>query len=226
MVRRVTEMFKTNELHDLIHGGKKYKRNKGQVIQSTAEQKTINLIKEGYVKRYLISNAGTLGVEVIYGPRDVFPLTLMYKRLFNQDIYEGPEVYYYEAMCDTTIYTLDIEVLAQSVKDNPLIYRELLSESAKRLHSTLQGLENMTLRSSYKRVAHQLYYFAHRFGERKLGGTRINIPLTHQDIADTLSLTRETVSTCMVQLRKKKLIITGRYIIVPNLQKLQEEGYS
>jgi CRP-like cAMP-binding protein len=98
--------------------------------------------------------------------------------------------------------------------------------SGKRLHSTLHGLENLTLKSSYFRVAHELLYMAQRFGEQTEKGVKILIPLTHQDLADILSLTRETVSTCMVQLREKGLITTNRNIVVKDLGKLEKEAYS
>jgi CRP/FNR family transcriptional regulator len=222
----MTDRPHTNELRELLLEGKRNKRSKGQIIQSTDSQRTVNLVTSGYIKRYLISNAGTLGVEVIYGPGNVFPITLMMKALVGLEVNQSPETYYYEAMTDTEFYTIDIAFLVENVKKNPLLYRELLLECGKRLHSTLNGLENVTLRTSYKRVAHQLVYFAEEFGEKKLTGVKIRLPLTHQDLADTLSLTRETVSTCVARLREQKLIKTGRYIMIPDLEKLKEEAHS
>lgn len=213
------------ELHKLLLTGKRSKRSKGQIIQTTESQRTVNLVESGYVKRYLISNTGSLGVEVIYGPGDIFPLTLMFKTLFDQDIYEGPEIYFYDAMCETKIYTIDISELSKAVEGNPLLYKDLLSESGRRLHSTLNGLENLALKSSYRRVAHQLVYFAAQFGEQRPSGIKIAVPFTHQDLADVLSLTRETVSTCISKLRDKKLIKTGKYIVVTDLEKLKEEAH-
>jgi CRP-like cAMP-binding protein len=221
----MTPTQRSPELHKLLMTGKRSKRAKGQIIQSTEGQRTINLVESGFIKRYLISNTGSLGVEVIYGKGDIFPLTLMFKTLFNQDIYEGPEVYFYEAMCETKIFTIDISTLQEAVEKNPLLYRDLLTESGRRLHSTLNGLENLALKSSYRRVAHQLVYFGSQFGEQKLSGTKILIPFTHQDLADVLSLTRETVSTCIAKLRDKNLIKTGKYIVIPDIEKLKDEAH-
>ena len=214
------------ELRELLLGkGRQYKVPKGQIIQSTEDRKVFNLLVSGYVKRYLIANDGSIGVQVVYGPDDVFPITLAFKLMFNQDIYDGPEVYYYQAMTDAEIYTIDQSTLKEAVKANPILYRDLMSIAGRRLHSTLNGLENLTLRNSYKRVAHQLGYFAHRFGKRTSAGTEIKLQLTHQDLADILSLTRETVSTSIIRLRKNGLIKTNKLILVPDLKKLQEEAY-
>jgi len=74
-------------------------------------------------------------------------------------------------------------------------------------------------------VAHELLFQAHNFGESKNGGVELQIPLTHQDIASILSVTRETVSTCMVELRDKGLINTEGKIFIPDLIKLEREAY-
>ncbi|MBX4197177.1 Crp/Fnr family transcriptional regulator [Candidatus Saccharibacteria bacterium] len=216
----------SDNLMNLLHTGRHYKLPKGQIIQSTDDRRVFNLLKSGYVKRYLIANDGSLGVQVLYGPGDVFPITLAFSIIFEQTINESPETYYYEAVTPVEIYTIDETLLKESTQTNPELYKDLLAISGKRLHSTLHGLENLTLSNSYKRVAHQILYLAQRFGEKKDRGTKIRIPLTHQDLADILSLTRETVSTCMVQLREKKLILTNKEIIVKDMQKLEKEAYS
>jgi hypothetical protein len=83
---------RSSPLHALLLGGKRVKYSKGQIIQSTEGQKTINLIKSGFVKRYLISTTGSLGVEVVYGKEDIFPLTLMFKT-FSTRIYTKAQKY-------------------------------------------------------------------------------------------------------------------------------------
>lgn len=206
--------------------GRQYKIPKGQIVQSTDDRRVFNLVDKGYLKRYLISNEGTYGVQVIYGPGDIFPITLAFSALFGREINEGPETYYYEAMTELELYTLDEIDVVEAIKKDPILYKDLFAICGNRLHSTLQGLENLTLKTSYQRVAHELLYMAKKFGEKKANGTVILVPLTHQDIADMLSLTRETVSTAMVQLRKKKLITTGKSICVPNLEKLADEAFN
>jgi CRP-like cAMP-binding protein len=216
----------SNELKEMMFKGRKFKLAKGQIIQSTDDRRVFNYITSGYVKRYLIANDGSLGVQVIYGPGDVFPITLAFSILFDQTINESPETYYYEAVTEVEVHTINESELKDSVEDNPRLYRDLMSVAGKRLHSTLHGLENLTLKNSYHRVAHELLYLGQRFGEQKSNGVKILIPLTHQDIADILSLTRETVSTCMVQLRDKKLISTNKNIIIRDMEKLEEEAYA
>lgn len=210
----------------LVTTGRLQRRTKGQVIQTTGGQKNFNLIKSGYVKRYLITNDGSLGVEAIYGPGDVFSLTLVYKTLFDQELYEGPEVYYFEAMSECEVYSLEITALAQYAAENPLIYRDLMIEAGKRMHTFIQGLENKTMKSAYNRTAHQLLYYAQQFGRKKKNGIEIDVPLTHQDLANILSLSRETVSVSCTALRKKGLISGNKHMRVLDMENLEEQAYS
>jgi CRP-like cAMP-binding protein len=213
-------------LRDVLQNSRRRELSKGQIVQST-EGHTVNLLNEGYVKRYLISNDGALGTQIIYGPGNLFPITVLFKTLFNQDIYEGPEIFYYEAMSDIKLSTLDSRLFIEAAAKDSIIYRDLLSEAGSRLHATIHGLENLSLKSSYKRLAHQLVYFGRSFGKKDPSSSvMIKVPLTHQTLADMLSLTRETVSIGFVQLRKKKLIITGKNIVIPNIEKLEKEAYS
>jgi CRP-like cAMP-binding protein len=216
----------SDRLKDMMLAGRKFSVTKGQIIQSTDDRRVFNYLTKGYVKRYLISNDGTIGTQVIYGPGEVFPITLAFSALFDQEISESPEVYYYEAMTDGEVFTVNEADLVEKVQADPQLYKDLMVVAGKRLHSTLHGLENLTLKSSYFRVAHEIYYLAIRFGEKTATGTKILIPLTHQDLADILSLTRETVSTAMAQLRQNKLISTNKNITVLDMEKLQAEAFS
>ncbi len=214
-------------LHSILTSGRRFKVSKGQALPSSDERQDVILIIKGAVKRYLITNDGSLGVQIVYGSGDVFPLTLVFRELLGQHLYKGPEVYHYQAICDTYIYTLSPEEFIAKVKDNPLIYRDLFSEAGQHLSATIHHLENIALSNTYKKVAHILLYFATKFAKKNLRGTKITLPLTQQDVADIVGATRETVSISMTELKKKRLIKTsGRYIVIPDIVKLREEAYS
>lgn len=217
---------KYNLLSSVLSEGRLNFAEKGQVITSSDQGLVISLISSGFVKRYLIDNSGQLGVQGVYGPGNIFPVTLAFKILFDQSIYEGPEVYHYEAMCRTKIYSLSILRFKEKVQKDPRLYRDLLRLTGQRLQLFILQKENISLRSSYQRVAHQILSLANEFGTPSPNGIYVPVPLTQQDLADMLSATRETVSICMSQLRKKGLITTGKELVVPDIDKLREEAYS
>jgi CRP-like cAMP-binding protein len=213
----------------LLKNGRTYALKPGQIIQSTEDRRVFNLVKSGYIKRYLIGTDGTLGVQVLYGPDDIFPITLAFHALFGMAISETKEVYYYEAVTDVVIQSVWADELTSAVKENPLLYRDLMVIAGKRLHSTLNGLENVTLVTAYKRIAHQLAYLGRRFGEKKgAKGTKILIPLTNKDIAEILTLNSSTVSAGLSKLRRKGLIKNDpdKHFVISDMKKLMDEALS
>lgn len=174
----------------------------------------------------MISNDGGIGTQIVYGAQDVFPLTLVYRVLLGQSLYVGPETYHYKAMTDCQVYTLGSSELIEGIRKNPNIYKELFSEAGYHLATSIQRIENTSMGSAHSRVAHILLFYAQIFGDKKLIGVQIRLPLTHQDIADTLNVTRETVSKSMIKLRKKGVIKTAsKNIIVPDIDQLSQEAY-
>ncbi len=218
--------IETTRLKTVIKAGHHRTAVKGEVLRTSEDSESFYYVDKGFVKRYLITNDGHIDIQSIYGKGFFFPLITVYSGFFQQEVYRGPETYYYEAMAPTELYYVDIKILEKASETDPLIYRELLAIAGRRIEANIQQLENRSLRSSYKRVAHQLLFFAKQFGIETRSGIRINLALTHQDLADTLSVTRETVSQSMVKLAKAGLIKTGRHIVVPNYKKLQTVAFS
>jgi CRP-like cAMP-binding protein len=222
-------MTQTARLYDLITSlGHKSTLDKGEVFQSTETGLEMSVIKKGYIKRYSIRNDGSLSIQSIYGPGHFFPLTIAYKVLLGQELYQGPETLHYETMTRATIYSLDSAILKEHVDADPSLYRDLFFVSGRRLHSNIQRLENNSLLLYYNQVAHQLLYFARTFGISKGTGVLIDLPLTQQDIADNLSTTRETASLSLRDLKKKGIIKTapGKHIFIPSMEKLEAEAYA
>jgi CRP/FNR family transcriptional regulator len=71
-----------------------------------------------------------------------------------------------------------------------------------RLKSNIQRLENISLKSADKRLADALLHYARTFGKQHDNGEIvIDVPLTHQTLANILNIARETVSHAMLRLQ-------------------------
>ena len=215
----------TEKLTVLLAQGRRYNVAKGGVVMSSSDNRTLQLVEKGYVKRYQITNSGAYSIQSIYGPLDIFPLTDIFRSILGKNLYEGPETHFYEAMCTARLCKLEISAVLEAIKGEPMIYKDFLAVAAERLQSNIQQLENLSLPMYYNRVAHQLWFFANKFSRREGLSAKIELPLTHQDLADVLSTTRETVSVCMSRLKKHGLIEAGRYIYIPNVEKLKNEAF-
>ncbi len=206
--------------------GRKFEIRKNQVFQSSDHREMLTFIESGYVKRYSITNNGTHSVQSIYGPGYIFPLTWMYKVIFNQLLYTGRETYHYETLTPAVVYGIDTETLKTLFDDNTDIYKDFLQVAGRRMHSNIHNLENLSLLSTEKRLAHEIAHLAETYGQPVKNGIQIDVPLRQQDYASILDVARETISVSMKSLRDKNLIITDKKIIVPNMERLLDEAYS
>lgn len=213
-------------LYDLCKQGTLQHFRKGEQVFSRENKTDLMFMFQGYVKRYLVSEKGALGVQIIYGPEDIFSLTNLYRQLLDQSIYDGRETYYYRAITDADVYTLNMESFKKAAGANLALYQELFAEAGHHLKTCVHNLENMSLPNVHARLAHQLLFFAREFGEETPYGTKLLVKLTQQDIADVLIMARETVSKGIAQLREKGIVQTSPDFIIRDMAALEAEIYS
>ncbi len=211
-------------LQQLLQTSKLHTLPKGQVLQLTSDRMLFNLVRTGYIKRYSITSDGSQSIQSVYGPGDIFPLTPVYKLIFDYDIYHGQEIFYYEAMDDTTVRSLDETTLLKALDENQMIYKDLLFVAGVRLGSNIQRLDNMSLKAANKQVANQLVHYAKKFGKQVDETIVIQAPLTHQNLASILNLARETVSHVLGRFQEKGLIKHGKLITVTDIERLRREA--
>lgn len=214
-------------LYKMLKEGRPLHVAKGQVFQTTDHREALTLVDRGYVKRYSITNEGNQSIQIIHGPGGLLSLTLAFRVLFDQSIYDGPEVFYYETITDAKLYTVEKEILVARFQENPGMYADLLQVCGTRLYYLVHSMENMSTHQAYNRIAHQLVFYCRKFGTKVPAGTKIMVPLTQQTIASNLNITRETVALNIKTLRDKKLIKVDRQlIVVPDVERLEEEAHA
>ncbi len=209
-------------LSKLLYHKQPHRFQRGDTISSSDNFEHFWLIKSGYVKRFEIMNDGTICVQIYFGPGDGFSLIYIYELLFNKHVYTGPETYYYEAINDVEAWQISGDELISLCNDTPELNRDLLSLAGNHFLSNIQLLENKGLHDAHSQVAHQLLFLAKRFGVQTKEGIKISIPLTQQDIADVVGLTRESVSTAIQKLRHEGLVTEGRTLVITDMDALHQ----
>lgn len=224
MICRMTPVPNNFALAELLGQGSRHNLPKGQIMQVT-DRNLLFTVDSGYIKRYQITNSGTSSIQSIYGPGDIFPLTPVFNMLLDLDIYSGTEIFYYEAITPAGVHSVGQSELVTAIDQNPMLYKDLLYVSGRRLNSNIQRLDNIALVNAHRRVAHQLAYFAEKFGKKDGDSIIIDVPLTHQDLGAVLNLARETVSHVLGRLRDKGIIDAAhKNITVLDLKKLRHEA--
>lgn len=218
--------LRSSALYRELIEGRKLLVRKNQVFQTTDYRESLTLISQGYVKRYKINNSGSESIQGIYGPDDIFPVTWMLKVLLGLKVYDGPETFYYETMTDAVVHTISQEALEDLAKNDPGFYKTISYIAGVRLKTYIHNFENISLQGTEKRLAHQLYFHAKHFGTKTSKGTKILVPFKQKDLASLIDVTRETVSVNLKTLRERKLVDTGSFITVKDLEGLENLAYS
>jgi len=152
----------------------------------------------GFVRMYCLLPDGKELTLNIFKPGSYFPMFLILGDSMN--------TYYYQTITPVKIERAPkAEVLAFLRRESDVLF-EFTTRISVGLNGLLSNIQYLLFGSASSRVASVLLILARRFGEVKSATTTITLPLTHQDIANLIGLTRETTSLEMEKLVAKKII--------------------
>lgn len=215
----LTDDSQTAALVNLFHQGTRQVYEKGEfIIRPGGQPQGVFYIHSGLVKAYDITKYGEENLLILRKPGDVIGLTWAITGEDRGIIYSAL------ARCELLLLTrsqfLDL-VRAHPETALPLV--DMLVEMYKRHSERILNLEYRTVR---ERLVSFLLTTAKRFGEETPDGLVLNVPLRHQDIASSISATRETTGRELSALERQGLLKSAQSIItlkdVPRLRKFLE----
>lgn len=214
-------------LKSFMTAGKSSFYSKSEVIYtSDAEQASVFMIRKGFVKSYTITSDGDYNTLSFYGPDAIFPLGPVLRSSDEDSAFFGiRSQVYFEAMTDVELCIRPLSDFMATLRNHPDYYRELTYRLLQNYEIFLARAESLQYRFAKHRVAYLILVLTDIYGRRNggKGKLRLDLPLTHQEIANTLSLARETVSRAMEELKTDDLIETpDRHIIVKHTRRLRE----
>ena len=127
---------------------------------------------------------------------------------------------------DSLIAAIKKESFDQMLYLNPQIAVKMMKLMGKRLREAQGKIADLALKNTDKRVLSTICKLARKHG-RELSDNKVKIELslTHQQLANMVGCSRETVSRILSKFKKKGLIDFDKsYIIVNNLGQLEEES--
>jgi len=185
------------------------------IINGIDEPEGVYLIKKGFVKAYSISQAGHVNLLLIHEAGEFIPLPWALDGAHTTGLL-------YEAMTDVTVLRASKDKLRAAMGNNTWLSQEILKQAVNIITVYTQRIQTLEFRSARGRIIAELIYLAERFG--KLQGTEILIdaPITHQDIADSINMTRETASRALELLFEEGLMRQEDHLLsIRDLPKLQ-----
>lgn len=188
---------------------------RGELIQSPdSSREGLYLLKEGKLKLYKINPDGKqfivsiLGSGNVFGEMDSFSL--------------GTSDTFIETMDETILCSLGKEQFEQFLVDRPHLTVRIMKELSRLLKERDAMLAQFALNNVRDRILHLLKTLAEKFGAPEGEYYKIDIPLSHQEIANMIGSTRETVTMALNALSKDGVIKTGRMSVYVHLTHLSE----
>lgn len=192
--------------------------SKGEIlVQGDEEPSGVYWIRSGYVKAYSISHLGQQNLLLIHGANEIMPLPWAL---------DGPQKVgiFYEAMSDVSVLNTSKDSLRSAMGREPWLTEQILRQLVNTFTVYAQRIQNLGFRSPRARVIACLLDLATRFGRPRSYTVVIDAPVTHQDIADSINMTRETASRELEGLFKDKLVTQkDHFFILNNEADLQAE---
>lgn len=206
------------ELFDYFHSGRKLEFQKGEmVLRAGDEPRGVYLIETGHVKVYALSKEGSEHTHMLYQPGDIFPIIWIFKDAIRS--------VYYQAIENSTLWIVPKQDFKEFIARSPQTAMSVLEQSADMFRLYAGRIDNLLYSNSYERTAYRLLSLLDRLGEQTGDDWFINAPVTHQDIASSVNLSRETVSRAMERMKRRGLIAQDdkrRIVIkdIPGLMKI------
>lgn len=189
-------------------------RKKERVYLPGQPGQSIYLIKKGVVKISKINPDGRELTLAFLKPGEIFgELEAMGEATRDTQA---------EAHSDLFICILRREDLMQMMEMKPKLGIQLSKLIGFRRKIIENRLENLIFRSIPQRLASLLIELTHEFGEPAGSAIKINLPLTHQDLANLIGSARPTLSDALTDFQSKGWIdAVGKIITVKNAQALK-----
>ncbi len=191
---------------------------RGQTVYFPAEPgQTVLLLAAGRVKVKTITPDGREAILAFIEPGELFgELALV----------DGePRGEYAEAVEPSRVLAVPREEVHWLMARHPEVALSVTKLLGLRLRRIENRLRNTLFRSSRERAAALLLELVERHGERAERGWEIRVRLSHQDLANLIGSTRETVTATLGQLQREGLVeVQRRRIRVLNRAALAAEA--
>jgi len=172
------------------------------------------VLESGLVKVYGITTGGDQRTVTLLSAGDIFPVECLFDK-------SRVSLYYYEALTDCSVLSLPKNEFLEQLNAKPALQQQIFQSYMAHYTSATMHIYALEHSHAQEKLVYILQYLVARFGQKQPNGlTKIELRLSHQDIAEMVGLTRETTAVELHRLKDKGLIDYQRfsyYVNVPLL---------
>lgn len=191
--------------------------SKGELlfVQSEVPQ-CAYVIKSGIVKTYNLTAQGEEKPISFDGKGEVFPIGWLFSKIkWTQ--------YYYEAFTDCEVYCLPRDDYVNFLQQTPAIMYEVIQSFIDFQLNYQMRINALEQSKASAKVVNTIHFLCLRFGKDiKEDMVSIQLPLTQQEFANFMGLTRETTGIELKKLQRKGILTYKRQKYTVKTDKLNE----
>lgn len=169
------------------------------ILLSDIVPKHLYLIKTGYVRVYDITSDGDEKPVAFDAKGEIFPIAWVFGGIERT-------TYFYQALVDCELYEFTRKDFLEYLRLHPKVGTELYASMARRFASLQTRIYALGQSRATQKVLYTLLYLIDRFGKTTGQTVRLEIPLTQQELANFMGLTRETTNAELIALEKQKVL--------------------
>ncbi|MBC7565110.1 Crp/Fnr family transcriptional regulator [Candidatus Saccharibacteria bacterium] len=213
-----TEKAKDESLETYFNDGRTIKYAKGEtIIDGLDEPDGVYIIKQGFVKACTLTKSGQENLLLVHDTGEFIPLLWALDGTHTEGLY-------YVAMSDVTVLKTTKEKLRSAMSDDKWLSQEILKQSVHIITIYSQRITALQYRTARERIIAELLNLAEMFGKTSGKKVLIYLPITHQDIANSINMNRETASRAFGLLFEEELLSQDEHFFtIVDISKLQKE---
>lgn len=176
---------------------------KNTIIQKPDQARNeLFFVKKGKLKLYKVNEAGKQLTVGILSEGNMFGEL--------ESLSLGTKQVFIETIEDSLICSMSESQFQALLLRHPQLALKFLRALSDRLNESERLIEQLTLRDLRGKIVYMLVVLGTRFGVPQGEYVRIDLPLSHQEIANMIGATREAVSTVIRDLAEEGIVKTGR----------------
>lgn len=170
-------------------------------------------VKSGIVKIYNITGEGEERIVGYESSGGLFPIEWLFSR-------SQVALYYYDTFTDCEVIRIPKDELIQVLSEHPKAAASYLDRTLAMLMGSTIHLHALQQPKARQKLLYIMQYLVLRFGHKVDKDLQIiDLRLTHQEIANIIGITRETISTEISRLTKEGVLSIDDYRYVVNMDK-------
>ncbi|MDN5331526.1 MAG: family transcriptional regulator, cyclic receptor protein [Tepidanaerobacteraceae bacterium] len=200
---------------DLAKQGSKKFYKKGEIIKINSSEAYIAIVTKGRVKQSVFGYNGREKILYFLQPGEIFGEFAYLGG--GEDMIEG------QAMEHSEISVLFEKDLERILKSNPEAYKYITHSMCRKFRILMMQLYDLLFKDSLGKLCDVLLRLCCQQNKVLDDGRIIDLPLTHENIAQLIGCDRVTVTKCLNKLKKEGIIeVSQKKIMIKQIEKLEE----